>query len=139
MGLKDHIKGNGGSPVSDKNSSRSLSKLLLINSNDIDTILWYLRIIKPDDKNCELLHQITGSHTSYIDISPFFIEEMKILISELSEKVKLLDIKDGCVNIKIEANNENVNINKTTECFKFFFKDVLSFFGKNVEYNKIII
>ncbi len=129
MGLKDRIIG----------TSPKKSKSLSMNSNHIDTILWYLRIIKPDDKNCELLHQITGSHTSYIDISPFFIQEMNNLISELCEKVKLLDIKDGCVNIKIEANNENVNINQTTGCFKLFFKDVLTFFGKDVKYNNIFI
>ena len=88
----------GGSPVSDKNSSRSLSKLLSIKNNHIDIILWYLRIKKPDDKKCELLHHITGSHCSYIDISPIFIEEMKILIYEVCEKVKLLDINDGLIN-----------------------------------------
>ena len=138
MALKDHIKGNGGSPVSDKNSSLSLSKSLLINSNHIDTILWYLRIRKIDDKNGELLHQITGSKGSYIDISTFFIEEMKKLISELCEKIKFLDVKDG-VDINFENNNENININKTTECFKLFFKDVLIFFGKDVQYNNIFI
>lgn len=138
MALKDHIKGNGGSPVSDKNSSRSLNKSLSINSNHIDTILWYLRIRKIDDKKGELLHQITGSKGSYIDISTFFIEEMKKLISELCEKVKFLEVKDG-VDINFENKDENVNINKTTDCFKLFFKDILTFFGKNVEYNKIII
>ena len=138
MALKDHIKGNGGSPVSGKNSSRSLSKSLSINSNHIDTILWYLRIRKIDDKNGELLHQITGSKGSYIDISTFFIDEMKKLISELCEKVKFLDVKDG-IDINFENKDENVNINKTTECFKFFFKDVLSFFGKDVQYNNIFI
>jgi hypothetical protein len=124
--------------VSDKNSSRSLSKSLSINSNHIDTILWYLRIRKIDDKNGELLHQINGSKGSYIDISTFFIDEMKKLISELCEKVKFLDVKDG-IDINFENKDENVNINKTTECFKFFFKDVLSFFGKDVQYNNIFI
>ena len=138
MALKDHIKGNGGSPVSDKNSSRSLNKSLSINSNHIDTILWYLRIRKIDDKNCELLHQITGSKGSYIDISTFFIEEMKELISELCEKIKFLEVKDG-VDINFENNNENININKTTGCFRLFFKDVLTFFDKDVQYNNIFI
>ena len=137
MALKDHIKGNGSSPVS--KTSHLNSNLLSMNSNHIDTILWYLRIKKPDDKNCELLHQITGSHCSYIDMSQFFIQEINNLISELCEKVKLLDINDGRVNIKIEANNENVNINQTTGCFKLFFKDVLTFFGKDVQYDNIFI
>ena len=128
MGLKDRIIG----------TSPKKSKSLSINSNYIDTILWYLRIRKIDDKNGELLHQITGSKGSYIDISTFFIEEMKKLISELCEKVKFLDVKDG-VDINFENNNENININKTTECFKLFFKDVLTFFSKDVQYNNIFI
>lgn len=128
MGLKDRIIG----------TSPKKSKSLSINSNHIDTILWYLRIRKIDDKNGELLHQIIGSKGSYIDISTFFIEEMKKLISELCQKVKFLDVKDG-IDISFENNNENININKTTDCFKLFFKDVLTFFGKDVQYNNIFI
>ena len=137
MALKDHIKGNGSSPVS--KTSHLNSNLLSINSDDIDTILWYLTTRKANDKNGDLLGNITNSNGSYIDISPIFIGEMKILISELCEKVKLLDIKDGRVDIKIETNNENVNINQTTACFKLFFKDVLTFFGKDVQYDNIFI
>jgi hypothetical protein len=141
MVLKDHIKGNGGSPVSYKSIPRSLNKSLSININDIDTILWYLRIRKLDDKKGELLHQITGSEGSYIDISDIFIQDMKKLIEDLCEKMKYLDLKDGCVEIKFENNNENMNknMNKSTGSIKIFVEDLLAFFGKAVSYYNIFI
>jgi hypothetical protein len=139
MGLKDRIIGNNGSPVS-KSSPRSLNnKSLSINRNHINTIIWYLRTRKADDKSCQLLFQISGASTSYIDISTFFIEEMKKLIEDLSEKVKYLDVKDGCVDIKFENNDENFNAKQMSSCIKIFFKDVLTFFGKNVQYDNIFI
>jgi hypothetical protein len=142
MGLKDYIKSNGGSPVSNKSNPfpRSLSKSLSINSNYINTIIWYLRTRKADDKSCELLHQISGASTSsYMEVSPIFIVDMKKFIEELREKVKLLDIKDGCVNIKFENNDENFNVKQMSSCIKLFFKDALTFFGKDVQYDNILI
>jgi hypothetical protein len=141
MGLKDHIKGNGSSPVSDKSNPRSLNKSLSINSNDIDTILWYLRTRKIDDKNGELLGQITGSKGSYTDISNIFIQDMKKLIEALHENVKCLDVKDGRIDIRIENNNENINenINKLAGSIKIFIEDFLAFFGKKVKYDSIFI
>ena len=135
MALKDYIKGI---PVS-KNSPRSLNKSLSINSNDINTIIWYLRTRKADDKSFKLLNQISGTSTSYIDISPIFKEDMKKLISDLSEKVKCLDIKNGRVDIKFENNNENVDIIQMSSCIKLFFKDALTFFGKDVQYDNIFV
>jgi hypothetical protein len=116
-----------------------LNKSLSINSNDINTIIWYLRTRKADDKNCQLLNQISGVSTSYIDISTFFIEEMNNLISDLSEKVKYLDVKDGCVDIKFENNDENFNVKQMNSCIRLFFKDALTFFGKDVQYDNIFI
>jgi hypothetical protein len=138
MGLKDRIIWNNGSPVS-KSSPRSLNKSLSINSNDINTIIWYLRTRKADDKSCQLLNQISGACNSYIDISTFFIDEMKKLIEDLSEKVKCLDVKDGSINIKFENNDENFNVIQMNSCIRLFFKDVLTFFGKDVEYDNIFI
>jgi hypothetical protein len=140
MALKDYIKGYN-SPVSRKNSPRN-PKSLSINSNDINTIIWYLRIRKPENNSCQLLHQISGCNgNSYIDvdISNFFIEEMQKFIAELREKVKLLDVKDGRVNVKIDTNDENFNIKQMSSCIKFFFNDVLTFFGKDVQYDNIFI
>ena len=139
MALKDRIIGNNGSPVSDKTSPRILNKSLSINSNYINTIIWYLRTRNADDKSGQLLHQITGCNGSYIDVSTFFIEEMKKLIEDLSEKVKCLDVKDGSVNIKFENNDENLNAKQMSSCIKLFFKDVLTFFGKDVQYDNIFI
>jgi len=139
MALKDRIIGNNGNPVSDKTSPRSLNKSLSINSNDIYTIIWYLRTRKADDKSSELLLQISGASTSYINISPIFKEEMKKFIMELREKVKLLDVKDGCIDIKFENNSENFNVKQMSSCIKFFFKDVFTFFGKDVQYDNIFI
>jgi hypothetical protein len=141
MALKDYIKGYN-SPVSHKTSLRN-PKSLSINSDDINTIIWYLRIRKPEDKSCQLLHQISGCNgsSSYIDIdvSPIFREDMQKIIADLREKVKLLDVKDGHVNIKIDTNDENFNVKQMSSCIKFFFNDVLTFFGKDVEYDNILI
>jgi len=137
MGLGDRIK-TGISPVSKKNSPRD-SKPLSINSNYINTIIWYLRTRKADDKSGQLLLQISGASGSYRDVSKIFKEDMKKFIDELSEKVKCLDVKDGCVNIKFEANDENVNVKQMTGCIKVFFEDLLAFFGKAVSYDNIFI
>ena len=140
MALKDRIIGNNGSPVSDKTSPRSLNKSLSINSNDIYTIIWYLRTRKADDKSSELLHQISGTSTSYTaDISPIFREEMKKFIIDLRKEVKILDIKDGCINIKFDVNDENFNIKQMSSCIKVFFEDLLAFLGKKVSYDNIFI
>lgn len=141
MALKDYIKGYN-SPLSHKTSPKN-PKLLSIKMNDINTIIWYLRIRKPHDNSCQLLHLISGSNgsnsNSYIDVSPIFIEEMQKFIAELREKVKMLDVKDGRVNIKIDTNDENFNVKQMSSCIKFFFNDVLAFFGKDVEYDNILI
>lgn len=50
MALKDHIKGFC-SPVSQNNTPRNSRNSLSIKSNDIHTILWYLRIRRADDKS----------------------------------------------------------------------------------------
>ncbi len=135
MGLKDRIIKGCGSPVSN-NSSPMNSNSLSISSKSIDIILWYVKTRNIDDNNCQLLRQITGNNGKYNDISSLFKGYMQNFIEELREKVNYLNIKDDCIHINFD---ENVNLNLIDGCIKIFFVDILTFFGKNVEYNKIII
>ena len=138
MEFRKHVKYGYVSPVSKKNSPRD-SKPLSINSNYINTIIWYLRTRKADDKSCQLLLQISGASGSYRDVSPIFKEDMKQFIDEISEKVKNLEVIDGCVNIKFDSNDENFNVQQMTGCIKVFLKDLLAFLGKKVSYDNIFI
>ncbi len=137
MTLKDRIKGCG-SPVSNNSSPRN-SNSLSISSKNIDIILWYFRTRNADDKSCQLLRQITGRDSSYSDVSQIFTNEMKALIVELREKVKLIDLKDGFINITFETNNENFNIEQMIGCIKIFFEDLLAFFDIKISYDNIFI
>jgi hypothetical protein len=134
MTLKDRIKGCG-SPLPQKNSPIN-SNSLSISSKNIDIILWYFRTRNADDKSCQLLRQITGSNGNYTDISSVFKEEMEEFIDELREKVNSLNIKDDYIHVNFD---ENVKPNLINGCINIFLVDILAFFGKNVEYNKIII
>lgn len=147
MPLCDRIK----SPMASPRSSKVLSpitvtnspsnNMMFINSVDINTIQWYINTRLANDTNGKDLLSIIFNNirnAKYSDISPIFLGEFKTFLAKYGLT------KSGAnnyimENVVIRGTDENIDIDKYTHCIKFFFNEVLTFLGKKVEYNKIIV
>lgn len=155
MPLRDRIKSPMASPMaSPMTSPRSISvfspisitnspsnNIMCINSDDIKIIQWYINTRLANDTNGKDLLSIifdNTTNTKYSDISPIFLGEFKTFLENYGLT------KGGAnnyimENVVIRGTDENIDIEKYKHCIKFFFNEVLTFLGKKVEYNNIII
>lgn len=143
MPLCDHIKSprysQVFSPITVTNSPSN--NMMCINSDDIKIIQWYINTRLANDKDGKDLLSIifdNTKNTKYSDISPIFLAEFKTFLAKYGLT------KSGAnnyimENVVIRGTDENIDIDKYTHCIKFFFNEVLTFLGKKVEYNNIIV
>ena len=117
------------------------NNMVCIDSVDIKTIQWYINTRLSNDKDGKDLLSIifdNTKHTKYSDISSIFLAEFKIFLAKYG-LTKSGANKYIMENVVIRVTDENIDINKYTHCIKFFFNEVLTFLGKKVEYNNIIV
>lgn len=152
MPLRDRIKSPMASPMT---SPRSISvfspisitnspsnNMMCINIYDIKIIQWYINTRLSKDKDGkDLLNIIFNNikNTKYSDISPIFLDDFKTFLAKYGLTKGGVCNSFSMENVVIRGTDENINIDKYKHCIKFFFNEVLTFLGKKVEYNNIIV